>query len=39
MGDCCEVYHHVSKSWVHIPLGDVANLKGRVTGHNIGVVP
>ena len=35
-GDCCEVYHHVSKSWVHIPLGDIANKQGRVAGHNIG---
>jgi NADPH-dependent 2,4-dienoyl-CoA reductase/sulfur reductase-like enzyme len=36
VGDCCEVYHHVSKSWVYIPLGDVANKQGRVAGHNIG---
>ena len=36
VGDCCEVYHRVSQSWVHIPLGDVANKQGRVAGHNIG---
>jgi NADPH-dependent 2,4-dienoyl-CoA reductase/sulfur reductase-like enzyme len=36
VGDCCEVYHLVSKKWVHIPLGDIANKQGRVAGINIG---
>lgn len=36
VGDCGEVYHLVSKQWVHIPLGDVANKQGRVAGINIG---
>lgn len=36
VGDCCEVYHRVSKKWVHIPLGDIANKQGRVAGRNIG---
>jgi NADPH-dependent 2,4-dienoyl-CoA reductase/sulfur reductase-like enzyme len=36
VGDCCEVYHRVSRKWVHIPLGDVANKQGRVAGLNIG---
>ncbi len=36
VGDCCEVYHRVSKRWVHIPLGDVANKQGRVAGRNVG---
>jgi NADPH-dependent 2,4-dienoyl-CoA reductase/sulfur reductase-like enzyme len=36
VGDCCEVYHRVSRRWVHIPLGDVANKQGRVAGRNIG---
>lgn len=36
VGDCCEVYHLVSKKWVHIPLGDIANKQGRVAGSNIG---
>jgi len=35
-GDCCESYHRVSKRWVHIPLGDIANKQGRVAGQNIG---
>ncbi|MBN1383045.1 MAG: FAD-dependent oxidoreductase [Deltaproteobacteria bacterium] len=35
-GDCCEVYHLISKQWVNIPLGDVANKQGRVAGINIG---
>jgi NADPH-dependent 2,4-dienoyl-CoA reductase/sulfur reductase-like enzyme len=36
VGDCCEVYHRVSRKWVHIPLGDIANKQGRVAGLNIG---
>jgi CoA-dependent NAD(P)H sulfur oxidoreductase len=35
-GDCCEVYHLISRKWVHIPLGDIANKQGRVAGRNIG---
>jgi len=38
-GDCCESYHRVSKRWVHIPLGDIANKQGRVAGRNIGGYP
>jgi len=36
VGDCCEVYHRVSRQWTHIPLGDVANKQGRVAGINVG---
>ncbi|MHB8137752.1 MAG: FAD-dependent oxidoreductase [Smithellaceae bacterium] len=36
VGDCCESYHRVSRSWVNIPLGDIANKQGRVAGRNIG---
>jgi NADPH-dependent 2,4-dienoyl-CoA reductase/sulfur reductase-like enzyme len=36
VGDCCEVYHRVSRKWAHIPLGDIANKQGRVAGLNIG---
>ena len=35
-GDCCEVYHRVSKKWIYLPLGDIANKQGRVAGQNIG---
>lgn len=35
-GDCCEAYHRISKQWVNIPLGDIANKQGRVAGRNIG---
>jgi CoA-dependent NAD(P)H sulfur oxidoreductase len=38
-GDCCESYHRVSKRWVNIPLGDIANKQGRVAGRNIGGKP
>jgi len=38
-GDCCEAYHRVSKSWVNIPLGDIANKQGRVAGSVIGGKP
>lgn len=39
VGDCCEVYHRVSKRWVYLPLGDVANKQGRLAGRNIGGDP
>jgi NADPH-dependent 2,4-dienoyl-CoA reductase/sulfur reductase-like enzyme len=39
VGDCCEVFNRVSKRWVHIPLGDIANKQGRVAGRNIGGAP
>lgn len=39
VGDCCEVYHRISKRWVHLPLGDIANKQGRVAGRNIGGIP
>jgi NADPH-dependent 2,4-dienoyl-CoA reductase/sulfur reductase-like enzyme len=39
VGDCCEVFHRISKTWTHIPLGDIANKQGRVAGHTIGGVP
>ena len=35
VGDCCEVYHRVSKKWLYFPLGDVANKQGRVAGQNV----
>jgi NADPH-dependent 2,4-dienoyl-CoA reductase/sulfur reductase-like enzyme len=38
-GDCCESYHRVSKRWINIPLGDIANKQGRVAGRNIGGRP
>ncbi len=34
-GDCCQSYHRVSRKWVNIPLGDIANKQGRVAGLNI----
>jgi NADPH-dependent 2,4-dienoyl-CoA reductase/sulfur reductase-like enzyme len=39
VGDCCEVYHRLSKRWVYLPLGDVANKQGRLAGRNIGGNP
>ena len=39
VGDCCEVFNRVSKRWVHVPLGDIANKQGRVAGRNIGGLP
>jgi NADPH-dependent 2,4-dienoyl-CoA reductase/sulfur reductase-like enzyme len=39
VGDCCESYHRVSRRWVNIPLGDIANKQGRVAGRNIGGKP
>jgi len=38
-GDCCESFHRVSRSFVNIPLGDIANKQGRVAGRNIGGKP
>jgi AcrR family transcriptional regulator len=35
-GDCCESYHLVSDTHVHIPLGTIANKQARVAGANIG---
>jgi len=39
VGDCCESYNRVSKKWVYIPLGDMANKQGRVAGRNIAGYP
>lgn len=39
VGDCCESFHRVSRSWTSLPLGDVANKQGRVAGSNIGGAP
>jgi NADPH-dependent 2,4-dienoyl-CoA reductase/sulfur reductase-like enzyme len=39
VGDCCEAFHRVSKKWVHVPLGDIANKQGRVAGRNISGRP
>jgi Uncharacterized NAD(FAD)-dependent dehydrogenases len=39
VGDCCEVFHRVSRDWVYIPMGDLANKQGRIAGHNIGNHP
>jgi NADPH-dependent 2,4-dienoyl-CoA reductase/sulfur reductase-like enzyme len=36
VGDCCEVFHRISRRWVHMPLGDIANKQGRTLGRNIG---
>ena len=38
-GDCCESYHRVSRKWVHLALGDIANKQGRIAGRNIGGYP
>ncbi|MEN6620965.1 MAG: FAD-dependent oxidoreductase [Smithella sp.] len=38
-GDCCEVFHRVSRRWAYLPLGDVANKQGRTAGRNIGGCP
>ncbi len=35
-GDCAQSYHLVSKKWVHVALGTVANKQGRVAGINLG---
>jgi NADPH-dependent 2,4-dienoyl-CoA reductase/sulfur reductase-like enzyme len=39
VGDCCESFHKVSRRWVNLPLGDIANKQGRVAGRNIGGRP
>jgi len=39
VGDCAEAYHRVSKKWVNIPLGDIANKQGRIVGSIIGGKP
>ena len=36
VGDCCESFNRVSRRWVWLPLGDIANKQGRVAGKNIG---
>ncbi|MDD5711739.1 MAG: FAD-dependent oxidoreductase, partial [Smithellaceae bacterium] len=36
VGDGAEVYHRISRRWVHTPLGDIANKQGRIAGRNIG---
>lgn len=33
-GDCCETLHRVSNTPIWQPLGDLANLQGRVAGEN-----
>jgi len=35
VGDCVEIKNLISKSSVHAPFGDLANLQGRVAGENI----
>ncbi|MBN1365395.1 MAG: FAD-dependent oxidoreductase [Syntrophaceae bacterium] len=39
VGDCCESWNRVSRRWVNVPLGDIANKQGRVAGRNIGGRP
>jgi len=39
VGDCCESWNRISRRWVHIPLGDIANKQGRIAGRNIGGRP
>jgi len=39
VGDCCEAFHKVSRRFVNLPLGDIANKQGRVAGRNIGGRP
>lgn len=33
-GDCCETTHRVTGTTTWMPLGDIANLQGRVAGEN-----
>ncbi|MBW3659826.1 MAG: FAD-dependent oxidoreductase [Actinobacteria bacterium] len=35
-GDCAEVFHRVSRRWMAIALGTIANKQGRVAGINLG---
>ena len=39
VGDCCESYNRISRRYVNVPLGDIANKQGRVAGRNIGGNP
>lgn len=39
VGDCCEVFHHVTKKWVNIPLSDIAHKQALVAGSTIGGRP
>jgi NADPH-dependent 2,4-dienoyl-CoA reductase/sulfur reductase-like enzyme len=34
-GDCCEVRHRLTGSYIHLPLGTHANKLGRVAGENL----
>ncbi len=34
-GDCVESFNIVSGNKVHVPLGDIANLQGRIAGENV----
>lgn len=36
VGDCCEAFNRVSRSWQSPLLGDIANKQGRVAGATIG---
>ena len=33
-GDCCETVHRITGETTWLPLGDIANLQGRVAGEN-----
>jgi len=35
VGDCSETFHRVSRRWVNMPLGDVANKQGRLLGRHL----
>ena len=37
VGDCTEQYHLLTCEAVHAPLGDLANLEGRVAGENAAI--
>jgi NADPH-dependent 2,4-dienoyl-CoA reductase/sulfur reductase-like enzyme len=34
-GDCCETINRITRTPIWMPLGDIANLQGRVAGENI----
>ena len=34
-GDCCETVNRITGQPIWMPLGDIANLQGRVTGENV----
>jgi CoA-dependent NAD(P)H sulfur oxidoreductase len=38
-GDCCEAFHRVSRAWVNVPLGDIANKQGRTAGRSLAGIP